>query len=74
MLHHIQTSRAGDSAYYSDHVRGTVDVLHDSKRYVYRKPWEDVRKFKRELLAAFGERCEARISGKYPCYEITTFC
>lgn len=72
MLDHIATYRAGDSEFYAPRQRGTVIVEHDSSRYVYRKPWQGVRQFKRELLRAFGDRCEARISGQFPHYTIVT--
>lgn len=74
MLNHVETFKAGESGYYNERARGTVIVEHDSTRYVYRKPSGSVRKFKYELLAAFGDRCTARISGQYPCYRIETEC
>lgn len=72
MGNHIETYSAGQPGYYDLRARGTVIVEHDSKRYVYRKPSGSLRKFKNELLAAFGERCTARISGAYPYYCIDT--
>ncbi len=71
MLDHIKTYKAGEHGYYSAHARGTVDVWYDSKRYVYRKPYQPVKVFKRELLAAFG--LFSKISGQYPNYKIETF-
>lgn len=72
MLDHVKTSKAGSFDYQADHARGTVDVWHDSSRYVYRKP-RDLKAFKREILKAFGSRCEARIEGQYPSYDVKTF-
>ena len=74
MLDHIATHKAGEYGYYDERERGTVRVRHDSNVYVYRKPWKGLRKFKMELLAAFSNRCEARISGRYPEYSIDTVC
>lgn len=71
---HVATHRAGSSGYYADRKRGTIDVWHDSKRYIYRKPDADVptRMVKREILAAFESdgRCTMRISGRFPSYRI----
>lgn len=72
MLDHVKTSKAGSFDYQAERERGTVDVWHDSSRYVYRKP-RNLKAFKREILAAFGDRCEARIAGRYPSYEVKTF-
>ena len=67
MLDHVKTARAGEYSYIEDHARGTCDVWHDSKRYVYRRP-RSIKAFKRELLAAFGQGCTATIEGRYPDY------
>jgi len=72
MLDHVKTSKAGSFDYQTERARGTVDVWHDSSRYVYRKP-HDLKAFKREILAAFGGRREVRIEGKYPSYDVTTW-
>lgn len=76
MLKHIKTYRAGESGYYDERERGTVDVWHDSKRYVYAKPYQGIKAFKCELLYAFGiaSRCNAKITGSYPSYTIDTWC
>ena len=71
---YVATHRAGTSGYYADRLRGTIDVWHDGKRYIYRKPDSDVptRMVKREILAAFESdgRCTMRISGRFPSYRI----
>lgn len=72
MLDHVKTSKAGSFDYQTERMRGTVDVWHDSSRYVYRKP-RSLKAFKREILAAFGDRCMAKIEGKYPSYTVETW-
>ena len=73
---HVATHRAGNSGYYAKRQRGTIDVWHDSKRYIYRKPNRDVpaRMVKADILAAFesDSRSTMRISGKFPSYQIET--
>ena len=72
---HVATHRAGTHGYYADRQRGTIDVWHDSMRYVYRKPNRDVPNImvKRDILSAFeaqGEIC--RMTGQFPNYRIET--
>lgn len=71
---HVATHRAGTSGYYAQRQRGTIDVWHDSKRYIYKKPNRDVpaRMVKSDILAAFESdgRCMMRISGRFPSYTI----
>lgn len=38
MLNHIKTIRAGEPGYLAPTARGTIDVHHDSKRYIYERP------------------------------------
>ena len=72
-MDHVKTYRAGEAGYYATRTRGTVDIWHDSRRYVYLKP-NDIKQFKREAVTAWedGGRCTARISGAYPSYTIET--
>lgn len=71
---YVATHRAGTSGYYADRQRGTIDVWHDGKRYIYRKADSDVptRMVKRDIVAAFESdgRCTMRISGRFPSYRI----
>lgn len=71
---YVATHRAGSFGYSAERQRGTIDVWHDSKRYIYRKPDRDVpvRMVKADILAAFesDSRCTMRISGKFPSYTI----
>lgn len=71
MLYHIATHVRGSSRYNDAHKRGTVDVWHDSKRYIYHKPADRAR-FKAELALAFTPRggVPPRIHGSYPHYSI----
>ena len=68
MLDHVKTIRAGECGYVEYRARGTCDVWHDSKRYVYRRP-RSVKAFKIAILAAFGN---ATIAGRYPDYIVRT--
>lgn len=72
---HCATHRAGTNGYTAARQRGTIDVWHDQKRYIYRKPDVDVptKMVKKDILAAFeafGTCC--KISGRFPSYTIET--
>jgi len=73
---YVATYRAGTSGYHAERQRGTIDVWHDSKRYVYRKPNADVpnRMVKRDIVSAFEENGSkiVKISGRFPSYHIET--
>lgn len=71
MLGYIESFRAGEAGYYREHARATVDVWHDSRRYVYRRP-SDLKEFKCELAEAFSGRLRppCRVVGAYPSYTI----
>jgi hypothetical protein len=73
MLDYITQYRSGESGYYTERKRGTVDVFFDNKRYIYRKPI-DLMGFKNELREAFAGRGmpPAKVSGEYPVYHIDT--
>lgn len=77
-LLHIATHRAGSADYYSPRARGTVEVVHDSKRYVYRQPQTigcTVGQFRAALIAGFGSRGQTvHIAGRFPSYRIDTSC
>jgi len=63
MLNHIQTFKAGQTGYGWSHKRGTIDVYHDQKRYVYERPahWSMVKKdWKLTLECAFNARAYGR--------------
>ena len=63
MLNHIQTFKAGEVGYGWSHKRGTIDVYHDQKRYVYERPahWGMVKKdWKLTLECAFNARAYGR--------------
>jgi hypothetical protein len=63
MLNHIQTFKVGQPGYQWPHQWGTIDVYHDSKRYVYERPahWDMVKKdWKITLECAFNARAYGR--------------
>ena len=70
MLYFLEKIKAGEAGFYAERKRGTVQVRDDATIYVYKKPWLGVKKFKRELYTAFGERRAIRIEGVYPFYTI----
>lgn len=73
MLDCISHSRAGSANYYAEHQRGTIDIWHDSQRWVYRHGPTGLREFRQEILRAFshpnnGE--DVRMTGSYPSYKV----
>ena len=65
--------RAGEAGYYSERERGTIDVWHDSQRWVYRRPvGASVREVRAAILAAFEQDSGSpmRISGRFPSYTV----
>jgi hypothetical protein len=73
MLNCIAHSRAGSANYYAAHQRGTIDIWHDSQRWVYRHGPTKLRAFKLDIIGAFSNpRCgeDVRISGRYPSYTV----
>lgn len=70
----VGTYAAGTNQYYALRARGTIDVWHDNKRYVYKKLNFDVPHsiVKNEILAAWDEAhgTTHRMIGVYPSYKI----
>ena len=62
---HIITYRAGQPGYIVDHQRGTVDVWHDQKRYVYRSA---TAKQARSFIRRGWDN--SIITGRYPSYTL----
>ena len=62
---HIITFRAGKPGYIVDHQRGTVDVWHDQKRYVYRR---STAKQARAFIRRGWDNIT--ITGRYPSYTL----
>lgn len=70
----IASYRAGESGYYSERKRGTVDVWHDSRRYIYENPKTSKRALRLSLDSAFsdfGRKC-VKVTGRFPSYSIKT--
>lgn len=66
-MRHIITYRAGAPGYYEDRQRGTIDIWHDQKRYVYRLcSATEVRQFIRNAW----QHENVRIIGVYPTYRL----
>jgi|TARA_R110000822_G_scaffold9542_3_gene36849 hypothetical protein len=62
---HIITYRAGQPGYIDAHQRGTVDIWHDQKRYVYRSATaKQARAF---IWRRWGN---ITITGRYPSYTL----
>ena len=76
MLDFISHSKAGQSSFYADRKRGTVDIWHDSQRWVYKQSRKGIKNFKKELYSAFsnnGRVPVVKITGQFPSYTIETF-
>jgi len=73
-LYFIEQFRNGESGYYAPHRRGTLDVWHDNRRYIYDQPGRDKKRIKSQILVAFSNdgRTTVRISGRWPSYHIDT--
>lgn len=72
---HIGTHHAGEFGYTAPLRRGDVEVLHDSKRYIYRM-WgfgRQAKAMRAYIHRAWGERCgRVVIRGRYPSYTVET--
>ena len=64
-MRHIITYRAGAPGYTDAHQRGTVDVWHDQKRYVYKFARA---KTAREFIEHAWQHENIVITGRYPSY------
>lgn len=76
MLNCISHSKAGQSSYYVERKRGTVDIWHDSQRWVYRQSRKDIKSFKKDIYYAFsnnGSVAVVKIEGQFPSYYVETF-
>lgn len=71
-LFHIRTHKAGEHGYHQPRARGTVDVWHDSTRYVYGrfgvKP--SARDFRRFIVDAWRVYEGKKLSGRWPSYTV----
>jgi hypothetical protein len=77
MLNCILHTKAGNSNYYADRKRGTVDVWHDSQRWVFKQNCKGLKAFKRDIYHAFSNNSRTpvvKIKGQYPSYTVDTFC
>lgn len=77
MLNFIFHAKVGDSDYYVNRERGTVDIWHDSQRWVYKQNRKGLKSFKRNIHLAFsnnGRTPVVKITGQYPSYQVDTFC
>jgi hypothetical protein len=64
-MRHIITYRAGAPGYTDAHRRGTVDIWHDQKRYVYKSASPGAaRAF---IEHAWQQEC-IKITGRHPKY------
>ena len=72
MLNFISKSKAGSFEYTTTHLPGSIDIWHDSSRYVYKQNRRNLKKFKDSICTAFSNNgsSSVKISGNYPSYEI----
>jgi len=76
MLDFISHSKAGQNSYIAIRKRGTVDIWHDSQRWVYRQNRKGLKSFKNDIYYAFSKEGSipvVKITGKFPSYTIQTF-
>ena len=66
-MKHIITHRAGAPGYTDAHQRGTVDIWHDQRRYVYRAA---TAKTAREFIAHAWQQEHIKITGRHPSYTL----
>ena len=66
-MRHIITYRAGAPGYTDAHQRGTVDVWHDQKRYVYRAARA---KTARACIDRAWQYENIVITGRHPSYTL----
>ena len=66
-MRHIVTYRAGSPGYIDAHQRGTVDIWHDQKRYVYKSaPPKAVREF----IDRAWQQENITVTGRHPSYTV----
>jgi len=68
----VATYVSGTPEYSAPRTRGTCDVWHDNKRYVYIKNYYSTINFKNDICASWDEAhgTRHRITGVYPSYKI----
>ena len=66
-MRHIITHRAGSPGYIDAHQRGTVDIWHDQKRYVYKSASP---KAAREFIDRAWQQEYITVTGRHPSYTL----
>ena len=66
-MRHIITYRAGAPGYTDAHQRGTVDIWHDQKRYIYKSAPPDAA---RAFIDRAWQQEHIKITGRYPSYTL----
>ena len=66
-MRHIITHRAGSPGYGAAHQRGTVDIWHDQKRYVYKSARAEA---VREFIDRAWQQENITITGRHPSYTL----
>jgi hypothetical protein len=73
-LFHLRTARAGSAAYNEPRQRGTLEIWHDQKRYVYDLNGLSVTagECRRFIENAWESELfnDYKLTGKYPSYSI----
>ena len=64
-MRHIITHRAGAPGYIDAHQRGTVDIWHDQRRYIYKSAPP---KAAREFIDRAWQQENITITGRHPNY------
>jgi hypothetical protein len=68
-MEHLKTYRAGEPGYIATRTRGTLDIWHDQKRYVYRTT---TARAARQFIRHAWQWENIRIAGAYPSYTLET--
>lgn len=66
-MEHLKTYRAGEPGYNTTRARGTLDIWHDQKRYVYRTT---TARAARQFIRHAWQWENIRIAGAYPSYTL----
>ena len=66
-MRHIITHRAGSPGYIDAHQRGTVDIWHDQKRYVYKSARANA---VLEFIDRAWQQEYITVTGRHPSYTV----
>ena len=69
--------RKGESAYYAEREKGTIEVYEDNLKHLYRETSFygalDFKAYVKDMFSNCGKK-QIRIAGRFPTYRIETSC